>query len=329
MFSQLAVGYLFLGGTGAGGCAVCALLALLVGQPDLAPALESRFRSAEGRLYRSFFSPLLVSSVGALLLGIVCLLADLGQPGRVLLLAFSGKITYLTIGAWALVLCVAVAAFLLVVWRGAVSVPSLIFRAANCLLLVFALVVALYTGLLLSGMSAVPLWNSGVLAALFLASALSCGLALAAGLSAVSEAARTFASTLRMVQIFDVAVIIGEAALVVWWLATVPAAGATPTAHVATASTALLLKGGLAPLFWGGFVAIGLALPLCVEAASVAISGRGCFSATSCRTTFRRETWRRVSLVVAAVAVLAGGFLLRYLVVAAALQPITALVPLL
>lgn len=189
MFSELAVGYLFLGGAGAGGCAVAALLSLLIGRDDLTSALQAQFRSGEGRLFRAFLSPLLVASLGALLVGVACLLADLGQPARLLLLAFSGKITHLTVGAWALVLCAADAALLLLVWRGAARITAALFRAANGLLLALALVVALYTGLLLSSMTAVPLWSGAALPALFLVSALSCGLALAAGLASVTEAA--------------------------------------------------------------------------------------------------------------------------------------------
>lgn len=327
MFSELAVGYLFLGGAGAGGCAVAALLSLLIGRDDLTPALQAQFRSGEGRLFRAFLSPLLVASLGALLVGVACLLADLGQPGRLLLLAFSGKITHLTVGAWALVLCAADAALLLLVWRGAARITAALFRAANGLLLALALVVALYTGLLLSSMTAVPLWSGAALPALFLVSALSCGLALAAGLASVTEAARTFATTLHRLQAADMAVIALEAALVAAWLAWVPAADATATAQAASQSVAQLVSGPLAPAFWGGFVAVGMALPFCVEAvATAAWSARPVAPGAI---TLRRETWRRASLAAASLSVLAGGFLLRYLVVTAALQPISVVAPLL
>ena len=327
MFSELAVGYLFLGGAGAGGCSVAALLSLLIARDDLAPALQAQFRSGEGRLFRGLFSPLLVASLGALLLGVACLLADLGQPARVLLLAFSEKATYLTVGAWALVLCAATAAFLLLVWRGAVRATVATFRVANGLLMALSLVVALYTGLLLSSMTAVPLWSGAALPVLFLVSALSCGLALATGLAAVSETARTFATTLHRLQTADMVVIALEAALVAAWLTGVPAADVTATAQAAAASAAQLLSGPLAPAFWGGFVAIGLAVPFCVEAtAAAAWSAR---PAASGAITLRRETWRRAALAIASLSVLAGGFLLRYLVVTAALQPISVVAPLL
>ena len=326
MFSELAVGYLFLGGAGAGGCAVAALLSLLIGRDDLTPALQAQFRSGVGRQFRAFLSPLLVASLGALLVGVACLLADLGQPARLLLLAFSGKITHLTVGAWALVLCAADAALLLLVWRGAARITAALFRAANGLLLALALVVALYTGLLLSSMTAVPLWSGAALPALFLASALSCGLALAAGLASVTEAARTFATTLHRLQA-AMAVIALEAALVAAWLAWVPAADATATAQAASQSVAQLVSGPLAPAFWGGFVAVGMALPFCVEAvATAAWSARPVAPGAI---TLRRETWRRASLAAASLSVLAGGFLLRYLVVTAALQPISVVAPLL
>lgn len=330
MLSELVVGYLFLGGCGAGGCLVVAVLSLLIAGEDLQPALVSRFASRGGVLYRKFIMPILMASLGALVLGSICLFADLGQPGRLFLLLFSGVVTHLTVGAWALMVCFLAGAFLVLVWQGVVPVGVLGFRIASGLLAAVSLVVALYTGLLLSSVAAVPVWHSGWLAVLFLTSAISCGIALAGGVSALSEGARPFTRALERFAKLDMVVIAAEAVVLALWLLLPAFSGETVSAQAGDASFAALITGALAPLFWVGFCGLGLALPLVVEgvfafrttsplgdSGSHAMVARqaGSFAAT------------RIGLLVSAIAVLIGGYLLRYLVVAAAVAPVSLLAP--
>lgn len=330
MLSELVVGYLFLGGCGAGGCLAAAALSLLIAGEDLQPALASRFASRTGALYRKFISPILMVSLGALVLGSICLFADLGQPGLIFLLLFSGIITHLTVGAWALVLCFLIGSFLVLVWQGVAPAGAVGFRVANGLLVAVSLVVALYTGLLLSSVSAVPLWHSGWLAALFLASAISCGIALAAGISVLTEGGRCFVRALQRLAKLDMVVIVAEAVVVALWLLLPAFSGETISAQAGDMSFAALTTGALAPLFWAGFCGLGLALPFAVEGISafrMAFPSRGAVPHAAVVQQSGSLVAMRVGLLVSAVAVLVGGYLLRYLVVAAAVAPVSLLAP--
>lgn len=331
MLSELVVSYLFLGGCGAGGCLVVAALSLLIAREDLRPALASRFASCSGALYRKFVSPILMASLGALVLGSICLFADLGQPGRIFLLLFSGVVTHLTVGAWALVLCFLVGAFLVLVWQGVVPAGVAGFRVANGLLVAVSLVVALYTGLLLSSVAAVPLWHSGWLAVLFLVSAISCGIALASGVSVFSEGGRHFANAIARLAKLDMIVIVAEAVVVALWLLLPAFSGETVSAQAGGISFAVLTTGALAPLFWMGFCGIGLALPLVVDGASAHASVEGsagmAFDNGVAVRHVANPAAMRIGLLVSAIAVLIGGYLLRYLVVASAVAPVSLLAP--
>ena len=129
-----------------------------------------------------------------------------------------------------------------------------------------AAVVMAYTGLLLQSMRAVALWHSPWLPALFVLSSLSCGFALVVGAAQFSEAAGAFASVLSRSALADAGVIVAEALAAVALLATVAhaaqAGGANGTTVAAAESVRQLACGVQAPLFWGGFVTLGLAIPL-------------------------------------------------------------------
>ena len=87
MFSELVVAYLFLGGTGAGACAVMAVAGLLVDGDQLRLCAASRFLDERGRAYGHFFGTGLTAGVAVLVLGMICLTADVGRPDRLVLLA--------------------------------------------------------------------------------------------------------------------------------------------------------------------------------------------------------------------------------------------------
>ena len=83
------------------------------------------------------------------------------------------------------------------------------------------------------------------------------------------------------------------------------------------ASVYSLVAGQYAPVFWGGIVLLGLVAPFIIEGYPVFITKRVETSMTS-----------MVVSVIGEAGVLVGGFLLRYLVVVAAL-PLTMVVPML
>lgn len=196
----------------------------------------------------------------------------------------------------------AVAAILLIVKK---KTP----RALDIAGMVLGACVAAYTGVLLGDASvAFPLWHPLVLPILFLVSAASTGFALVlivAHFKAHDELGNV-AFTAKTAVVLPAL----EALLVVALLGTVSMAGGS-AAPAATSSVGALLTGGYAPLFWVGFIAIGLALPIAQALDRNAKAKKGADQA--------------VGFALAGEAgVLIGGFLLRYLIVMAAL-PVAAM----
>lgn len=192
MFSELVVAYLFLGGTGAGALLIAAVLMLLADERAVSRGVVVRFRDNGSAAYRRLFVPILVASLVVLVLGALCLAADVGRLDRILLLAVSSPSNYLVVGFWALLLCGTLAAAMLLVWLGVPSVSLPLFRALAVLLAAVSFVAVIYTGLLLSGMPSVPLWFGPWLPGLFAISALSCGVALVGMVAVFSGMATGF-----------------------------------------------------------------------------------------------------------------------------------------
>lgn len=323
MFSDLVVAYLFLGGTGAGCSLVSSVLALFSDSDELDGVLSLRLRSAKGVLWKRFFSAMYLAALATLLLGSICLLADVGRPDRLLSILFMPAPTYVACGAWSIVLCMATSSFCLLLWTGAVPSTRRMMTIASVVTAVTAAAVVTYTGLLLSDVQAVPLWNTPWLVALFVLSALSCGIALMLLASFVSRTMAVFASALvRLVKV-DAAIIAAEAVVGVFCLLSVwSAAGglsgaADSTDQAALASLRSLLAGPWAVLFWAGFAFIGLAVPF-VHDVVIGRAGRYTESAV-------RSPAGALFVLGTVACVLTGGFILRLLVVGAALQPVALL----
>ena len=326
MFGELIVAYLFLGGTGAGACAVAAVLGLLADGADVCQGLAARFRDGgNGRpgAYRRLFVSLWATALIALVLGVVCLSADVGRIDRVLVLAVSAPTNYLVVGFWALAACAALGIATLLVWQGAMPGSYRLLMALNGASLVAACVAAVYTGLLLAGLASVPLWFGPWLPAVFLLSALSCGTALTAAVMVLAGADAPFGRVLQALGAVDMGLIGLEAIALAGWLGCTwlgaggtlaQAAPATPTDAAALASVAALVEGSWAPMFWGVLGAVGLAVPFGLEGALLE-QGR------------RRGSPRRTAsavVLVSAACVLVGGAALRWLVVMAAVQPMVS-----
>ena len=218
MFSELVVAYLFLGGTGAGALLIAAVLMLLADERAVSRGVVVRFRDNGSAAYRRLFVPILVASLVVLVLGALCLAADVGRLDRILLLAVSSPSNYLVVGFWALLLCGTLAAAMLLVWLGVPSVSLPLFRALAVLLAAVSFVAVIYTGLLLSGMPSVPLWFGPWLPGLFAISALSCGVALVGMVAVFSGMATVFGRTMRQVVRADMVLLALEAVVVALWL---------------------------------------------------------------------------------------------------------------
>lgn len=165
-----------------------------------------------------------------------------------------------------------------------------------------SLCVATYTGFLLGVISAYPLWNNALLPVLFVISALSAGASIV-GLCGLTFEHDALAS-MHLLKRGHIVLAIAEIVVLATMLAIV-ASGSPEGAS----SAGLIVVGRYAPLFWGGLVLLGLVIPLLIEGAH--LLGRA---------QPQRVGPSGVALgVVSEGGVLVGSFVLRLLVVLAAL----------
>lgn len=163
---------------------------------------------------------------------------------------------------------------------------------------VLAVCVAAYTGVLLGDAGvAFPLWNMAVLPILFIVSAASTGIAVT--LLITRFVAADEASALPWLGKAGLVLPVLELALVIALLAVAGMAGGSAGAAGA-ASVANLVSGPYAVAFWLGFVVIGLAVPFVLELMS------------------HRGSQSKALPMAGEACVLVGGFMLRYLVIMAA-----------
>ena len=303
VFSELIAVYLFLGGTAAGAFALAAFL-------DVVKGINEHRR---GNYMKMFLAPQSVISeptyqrmrrivYGAGLVVVVtgelCLVADLGRPEAFFFLFLYPTGSLVTVGAFALTLltvflaaALADAVFVLPKWaRVAVF-------AAKVVGLPVAVVVMVYTGLLLQSVIAVGVWQSAWLPVLFAASAFSCGCAVVVLAACTCEDVRVTHIMARLFVRVDVAFILIEAISAVALVLCVKDA--------APLAVTQLLKGDLSITFWAGFVACGLVLPFIAEVISLVIN---------------REILAPAAAGIA-ILVLAGGLCLRIAIVACGAAP--------
>ena len=246
MFSDFAIWYLFLAGT-AGGAFLCGVVT------DVRENIGWDARRVSLRARCGMFS-----CVGLLALAALMLFLDLGNPYDILYLFERPLRSIVSVGAWLILACLSCAAATsaLVVLR--VDAPWL-FRMLEILGGAAAVGVMGYTGVLLSSMASVEFWNTPLLIALFVASALSCGCAcveVATFFTAGgARGLRDLEGAGRILRVMEFAVLVAFVAS--RWLA-----GAA-----AQQSCLLLLTGQLAGLFWGGLVLCGFAVPALMGAA--------------------------------------------------------------
>ena len=326
MFSDAIVGYLFLGGSGAGACFVLALLGLFVTREDAV-----RFSA----LYRRLFVPGYAAALVAIVLGVLLLVLDAGRADRIVLLMLRPRLSYITVGAYALCLSAVLALALAVVWLApARRRPVRMRRVLEVLAVAAAPVVMVYTGMFLAGMRSVPLWETAWLPVLFALSSASCGIALVMLAAECSGIVDAFRGVFARLAAGDAVLIVLEAvafALVVASslygaslcqvvgptsadalaeaLATGGAlAGLDATDRAAVASVQELLSGARAGALWLGFVLVGLALPFVLNVACFTRPRAGC----------RQPA---LTALVAACGVLVGGFVMRYCLVMCGAHP--------
>ena len=285
-----------------------AILALLVPKREACAMRIAQGSDREGfdafapsTSYRLFFAPGYAAACGGLAVGAFMLLIDLGRASAVSLLALNPTFTYLTFGFWALVLSIALTFGLALIW----FVPSMhmhyrAVRVATWFALAASLVVAVYTGLLLSSMPAVPFWSSPLLPVLFTLSALSCGCAIVLACARINDLLSVFASVARRVARFDMLALVLEAAAA----AALLVMACFHPYDVAASAVAQLLSGSSGVLFLLGFVVVGIVVPLVLESLLVHV-----------------RAYAAIVVPIAAACVLVGGCVLRYCIVSVGAHP--------
>ncbi|MDR1015491.1 MAG: polysulfide reductase NrfD [Coriobacteriales bacterium] len=287
MLSSYIVWYLFLAGAGSGAYVLAAAF-----------SLARRWSQAEsvkeyGEITRGGFylGPLLV------MLGVVFLIFDLGSPEKAYRLFLSTKFTYLTFGSWTVLLfCLFATALALLRSTSLIRLPRLAFKALELFSLACALGIMAYTGMLLSSMPSIPFLNSPLVVVLLVASSLATGSALITLYGFFNQQRKSMFFGLKVIPRIDLVLIAIEilalAGLVVSKYFEGP---------VALASVRTLLTGEGAYVFWFGTVLMGVVVP--------------CFA-----NLLNRQTLHMVNQAISSVAILIGGFALRYALVTSGLH---------
>lgn len=288
MFNALTIGYLFLGGTGAGALAVLCVL-------ECARALRWRALA----MPEEFFARGWPVCTVTLATGILCLLADLGRPDRLLHLLTSPEPSVMAVGSFALaaalVLAAAFSAFALFDTVRLTRVAVVCLAAAG---VAAAGATTAYTGVLLESLASVLLWRTPFVPALFVLSSASCGIAVAFLAASFVETRHPYRGPLVWLARVDGGIVLVEAGCLAVFLLLAFAGEGT------VAAARALVFGELAPVFWGVLAVCGLAVPLVLER-------------------FLTHGNSRTQLLWIAALLLVGGFALRWCIVGAGAYDVT------
>lgn len=158
-------------------------------------------------------------------------------------------------------------------------------KALAWIMLVYGIILGVYTGILLSAFNARPLWNTSILGPLFLVSGLSAGASLILVLSKDREERIKFAQ-------IDLALIGIELFLVIHMFM-----GLLASTQVQIEAAHMFLGGNYTAPFWVFVVVLGMIIPAILETMEL------------------RK--RHVPVIIPAVLVIAGSLILRFIIVSA------------
>ena len=158
---------------------------------------------------------------------------------------------------------------------------------------------AIYTGVLLSMVKAVPLWNTPVLPALFLVSAVSTGMGLCIDMSATLAIPQIHRRFKQLPLLHMVAIGLEVALLALLLILALNQGGE------AAESAKLILLGNRSVVFWIVVIGFGMIYPFMVHVYAFARHSHGYFSG-----------------ILSGVGIVVAGLFVRYLIVAAAI-PVT------
>ena len=224
-------------------------------------------------------------------LGVLCLVADLGRPDRMLSLLVEPAFTPVSVGAWALAGSLACAMFFFASsWSDSFTPPMPAVVLAAVLGVASGAVTMAYTGVLLQSLASVLFWQTPLLTALFVLSSVSCGIACIMLAAVFVEARHPFIGELVSVVRLDGILIAGELVVLSFYLIWAMSSSGTELAARA------LMEGRYSGVFWCGLVLAGLAVPLIMEF-------------------FLTHGNRQQQLLWIAILILVGGFALRVCIV--------------
>ena len=250
-------------------------------------------------------------AVPVTLIGVLLLVLDLGRPIRFwrLITEFDHIGSAMWLGTWFLLAFVACTVVMIVVWYGARYLASEQARLSLARLAdvvswgaaIFAVLVIVYTGVLLAS-SNQALWSSTfMIPALFVTSAVSTGVALLIVTALVSRNGVISNKMISRLAELDVLVILAELLILVTytvWLGVTNLSGAAEGLR-------MLLTGSISAAFWTGAVALAILIPLALDLPNWGkeLRERG------------STTW--LAIMASGVAVIIGGLLLRMAIVRA------------
>jgi formate-dependent nitrite reductase membrane component NrfD len=291
VWGTIIAAYLFLAGLSAG-----AFLTSSFVSRKYPNAVTVRFT---GRI----ISPILMG-IGLLLL-IVDAEAGLKNPLRFIYL-FTNFNSVMTIGTYFISFFMMAAAY--------VALMEILKKKVNKIVeyigIVFAVATAMYTGFLIGVITTVPLWNTAILPILFVVSALSTGIA---GTMLVSS----FFSKKEVHQVLSIKKIhLSLLAVEVFLIFTMFLITSTSN-EAAAESVASLVSGEFMLLFWIGLMAIGLLLPILLESLELWNARKMGHSEAGLQVAAAGSHGIAGTLVTES-SVLVGGFILRFLLLSAA-----------
>jgi len=274
---------LFLAGTGAGSYATGVLASY--GGPNWEPV--ARTGIALG------FPLLLIASL--------FLILDLGVKMRALRVFLNPGTSWMTRGSLiiSVFMTLAFLHLVLMVWPGEMAVNAPLLRVIGVVNFVFAILVMIYTGVLLGASRVIAFWNTAMLPLMFLVSACNTGVMAVILLTPASPA---LSGAFRLLSQVLLVLLVLQGIVVAFLLQ------ASHRTDESRASAQLLIKGRLAGTFWFGFIVVGLLVPLALVVIEVVGVAEADLSTTLWVTR------------IAAILGLFGGFLLRRLVLAAGVK---------
>lgn len=303
-WGPLVVTYLFLAGMGAGALTASASV-LLRGGPKGAHFDVARYGALIAPIPVALGCGLLVFELGSF---------QVGHWFRWINLYKVINLSPMSIGTWLLTFFIGLSTLYAFTFLSKNCGPG---DACDCLRRLLAWIgvplgigVAMYTGVLLGAMPARPFWNSPILAMLFLLSAISTGVALILLARAVihrrsedPQAESRYHESGYLLTASDTLLIGLELLTIFLFLMYAH----LTIGSVKAASSVVLAGGALASIFWFGVVFLGLVVPALIELYLIVP-----------RLIYHKEfAVHRGFEIVVPLAVLAGGFMLRYVIVVA------------